>query len=749
MSSTEAKVVAIVTSGGDSAGMNAAVRASARAALSRGWKVVAVYEGYEGLVAGGDKFLKVMTWADAAGLLAQGGTALGTARCPEFRTRAGRVKAAANLYALGVTDLVMIGGDGSLTGANLFRQEWPELVEEAVSAGMIEKREGESAVLGMVGMVGSIDNDMIGTDMTIGAATALLRIVEAVDNLSTTAGSHRRTFVVEVMGRHCGWLALMAATATGADYVFLPECPVPDWEKSVCDALSKGRNLGTRYSTVILSEGATDVDGNDITAGMVSEVIERELDHDTRVTILGHVQRGGAPCAYDRILATLMGVEAIEVLAGQSAGDEAQLIATDGRDFVRRPLMACVADTRAVADARKAKDWDAAAIARGPLFKTLFQTYRDLRRGPRPGAPPPGSAGNVAVIHVGAAAPGMNTAVRAVARLLTNASYNVFGVRDSFYGLHHAGEEAWMELTWATVAEWSGKGGANLGTARWVPTTPEDLFSVAKAFESKSIVGVVLIGGYECFGTAHALAASGIAALGVPWVVIPTTISNNAPGTGYSIGTDTALNVIVDGLDRIKESATSSLRRVFTVEVHGSKCGWLAVMSGLAGGAEITYHPEDGLSLDQVANDLVRIRKRFEGGSRMAVIVQTDGTNPSYTTEFVGRMAAEEGKGFWTTRGAQLGHLQQGGAPSPLDRMRAVDLGAAAVETLIGAVKNGAKNGRVRVFGVGTNDGGGTYVTAIDELEHDCDKKARRPLDQWWMKHSEVAESLSWPSNSS
>ena len=208
---TVTKNLAVLTSGGDAQGMNAAVRAVVRTALDRGMNVYAIYEGYQGMVDGGDRIRK-MTWDSVGGILQKGGTVIGTARCDDFRTREGRRQAARNLLEHEIDSLVVIGGDGSLTGANIFRQEWPDLLAELVQTGQVSQEVAtRRSNLTVVGLVGSIDNDMYGTDMTIGTDTALHRIVEAIDAISSTAASHQRTFVVKVMGRNCGYLALMSA----------------------------------------------------------------------------------------------------------------------------------------------------------------------------------------------------------------------------------------------------------------------------------------------------------------------------------------------------------------------------------------------------------------------------------------------------------------------------------------------------------------------------------------------------------
>jgi 6-phosphofructokinase len=206
-----------------------------------------------GLVDGGDK-IKQLSWEDVRGFLSLGGTVIGTARCMAFRERQGRLTAAYNMVKNGIDALIVIGGDGSLTGADKLRAEWKGLLDELVSMGKFTADEVSHyrEDLAIVGLVGSIDNDMSCTDLTIGAVTSLHRICESLDSLSSTATSHQRAFVVEVMGRHCGWLALMAGIATGADWVFLPERPPPldtakygdNWEDEMCETVSQYRKMG-------------------------------------------------------------------------------------------------------------------------------------------------------------------------------------------------------------------------------------------------------------------------------------------------------------------------------------------------------------------------------------------------------------------------------------------------------------------------------------------------------------------------
>lgn len=235
--------IAMMTSGGDAPGMNGAVRAVVRMSITLGCEAYCILEGYEGLVQGG-KLIKKMEWPDVRGWLSEGGTLIGTARCKAFYERAGRLQAAKNMILNGIDALIICGGDGSLTGADKFRSEWPGLLEELVREGELTAEAIKPFThLNIVGLVGSIDNDMSGTDATIGAFSALGRICELVDYIEATASSHSRAFVIEVMGRHCGWLALMAGVATGADFVFIPEKPrSDDWREEMCKIVSRVGN---------------------------------------------------------------------------------------------------------------------------------------------------------------------------------------------------------------------------------------------------------------------------------------------------------------------------------------------------------------------------------------------------------------------------------------------------------------------------------------------------------------------------
>lgn len=283
-------------------------------------------------------------------LYTQGGTVIGSARCPAFRTVEGRRKAAANLVKNEINCLIAIGGDGTLTGADLFKKEWPQLLADLVKQEEITQDMAQRhCYLSIIGMVGSIDNDMCGFSMTIGCDTALHRICESVDALTTTAQSHQRTFIIEVMGRNCGFLAVMTALACGADYVLVPENPpdTDDWRTAMADSLRRRRRY-TNFSLVIVAEGATDRQRKPITSNDVKKVCEEMLGHDTRVTTLGHVQRGGSPSAYDRIMSARCGAEAALAVLNATPTTPSRIVGVRWNKMIQVDLTEAVAQTREV-----------------------------------------------------------------------------------------------------------------------------------------------------------------------------------------------------------------------------------------------------------------------------------------------------------------------------------------------------------------------------------------------------------------
>jgi 6-phosphofructokinase 1 len=717
------KRIGILTSGGDAPGMNAAVRAVVRTALTLGAAVYAIYEGYQGMVDGGDG-IRELVWEDVGNVLGKGGTMIGTFRSKDFREYEGRKRAAENLLANGIDRLVVIGGDGSLSGLDQFRSEWSQILSELLAEGRISQKlaDGHPALM-FAGLVGSIDNDLVGTDMTIGADTALHRIVEAIDDLSSTAASHQRSFVVEVMGRHCGYLALMSAIAGGCDYVLIPESPPePGWEQQMCAALRRARKAGRRDSMVVVAEGACDRAGQPITSEYVRRTIEETLAEDARVTILGHVQRGGSPSAYDRWASTWLGYEAVIEVLNATAGTTGPVLGFRGNRVHRAPLVEAVAQTRQVPELIRSGDFAAAMELRGGSFTESVRIFNEMVS---PSRIEPGAASKrIAIIHGGGLAPGMNAAASDAVRLGISRGYTMLGVHGGFPGLR---DGAITELNWGDVEGWL-VGGADLGTRRTVPTV-EELYRISRALEEHRVDALMMIGGWNGYEAAHLMHSERqkFPACGLPIVCIPATIDNNLPGSELAVGTDTALNVITEAIDRIKMSGAAS-RRAFVVETMGRHCGYLALMGALAGGAERVYLHEEGISLNSLIDDVEWLRKSFASGRKLFLAVRNEMANQLYTTDFLARLLEQESQGLYDVRQNVLGHIQQGGCPTPFDRLLAVRLVSRALDQL----SDGFESGQAQSFYLGLVD---AKVTArsLDHMMDEMDAEFRRPKDQWWL----------------
>lgn len=313
--SNEIRCIGLLTSGGDAPGMNAAIRAVTRAAIFNNIRVKAIYRGYKGLITGE---IKEFQTQNVSNIIQQGGTILKSARCAEFRTVEGRAEAYSSLQKEEIDALVVIGGDGTFTGARIFSQEYN---------------------IPIVGLPGTIDNDLFGTDYTIGYDTALNTIIDAVDKIRDTASSHDRLFFIEVMGRDAGFLALNSALASGAEAAIIPEreTKVDQLEELIKNGFRKSKNS----SIVIVSESEITGGAN----GLAERMRREHPEYDVRVSILGHIQRGGSPTAYDRILAGRMGVAAIDALMD---GLRNIMIGVVDNEIVHVPLAKAIKDDKPV-----------------------------------------------------------------------------------------------------------------------------------------------------------------------------------------------------------------------------------------------------------------------------------------------------------------------------------------------------------------------------------------------------------------
>ncbi|MBW0490176.1 hypothetical protein O181_029891 [Austropuccinia psidii MF-1] len=806
--------IAVLTSGGDSPGMNPAVRSVVRMGIAKSCQVYIIREGYEGLVRGNEscptldqisllsvspktsgrplstnfistycsgdslkqgeadselkgQYIIRVGWDDVGTFLSEGGTLIGTQRSKAFRELEGRRKAALNLILHGINALIVCGGDGSLTGADKLRAEWPDHVAALLESKAITPQQAETYTrLIIVGLVGSIDNDMAMTDITIGAPSALHRICEAIDNISSTASSHSRAFVVEVMGRNCGWLALMAGMSSGADYVFIPEKPpaYDDWEHELCEALRKHREVGKRKSIVIVAEGAIDKNLKPIKADYIASILTDRLKLDTRVTTLGHTQRGGKPCAFDRMLATLQGIEAVEAaleLARNQSG-ESPLIGIRENEIIRVPLMKAVQMTHDVATAISNKDFKRAMSLRDYAYRNSFDAFAATTRLDNRIKLPESQQMRVGIMHIGAPAGGMNAATRAAVRYCLTRGHTPLAIHNSWTGLMSG---LVHELGWLKVDQWMTRGGSELGTNRKLPSA-ENIEEIVDRIRQFKLDGLLLIGGFEVLRSLIFFdqVKNKYKELNIPMIHLPATISNNVPVTEWSLGSDTSVNVLVDACDTIRQSATASRNRVFVVETQGGQCGYIAMLGALATGAAVVHTPEAPVTLNQIAADVQFLKRRYmadrKGDAQGRLLIRCDKASATYTNDVITKILTEEGKGLFDARQVSLGHTLQGSIPSPRDRTQAVALSIKCIEfleshsekvdrselrilpdrnTIQPAVEKASGDPDLR-YGTIVTTGGLVRIASLKEMVGQADVAMRRGKSAWWLQMRKVVE---------
>ncbi|CAG8577502.1 9622_t:CDS:10 [Acaulospora colombiana] len=765
--------VAVLTSGGDSAGMNAAVRAVVKQAIVRGCETYIVREGYEGLVRGNEeavgsndesgyvtppngesrgveanlrfgygsllkdgesdsvdtpgakslkgRYIVRVGWDDVRGWMGEGGTIIGTARCAAFRTIEGRTKATLNLIKEGINALVVCGGDGSLTGADKLRAEWPELVQSLRQSGNITEEQANTYQhLVIVGLVGSIDNDMAMTDLTIGAPTALHRICESMDNISSTASSHSRAFVIEQF-----FSEYEGECSGGADFVFIPECPPTsdDWEEEMCEVIK--REPTTRTST---RSNQT----------MLKIFYATSYNWILELPLLDTLNEEGDP-------PTLQGVEAVNALLESTPDTPSYMIGINENKISRVPLVEAVQQTQAVATAIGNKDFVKATDLRDPEFKESFQGFLTVSSLDPKHMLPKEKHLRIAIMHIGAPAGGMNAATRTAARYCLAHGHTPLAVQNGFKGLL---DDSIYPLSWLKVDSWMTRGGSELGTNRFLPK--EDLGAIASKFQKHGIDGLFMIGGFEAFSALLTLeeARKHYPQFYIPMVHLPATLSNNVPLTEFSLGSDTSLNALVDACDSIKQSASASRNRVFIVETQGGTYSLIDVQTG----AVLVYSPEVGMNLNALRSDIKFLKRRYEldekGKAEGRLVLKSEKASSVFTLDIITNVLKEEGGSLFDARSASLGHTLQGGIPSPMDRARAARLSLKCmnfIEEHAWALKAQPEKGRKpkkSSAAVITITGSSVNFTQVQDLVEHADMKNRRGENVWWAEYKELAEIL-------
>jgi 6-phosphofructokinase 1 len=415
------------------------------------------------------------------------------------------------------------------------------------------------------------------------------------------------------------------------------------------------------------------------------------------------------------------------------------LIAIRNNKIVRLPLMECVEKTHEINRAIQDCDFDKVMDLRGSGFRTAFQILRTLTRA-LPHEPLPGQRRlRIGLMNAGGPSPGMNAAMRAAVRLAGDQGHVLLGVRRGFRGLI---ENDLFEMKWMSVSGWAPMGGSELGTSRKVPTG-SDFYAIAKNLEEHEVDALLIVGGLAGYIAAECLLAErdNFPAFKIPIVCVPASINNNLPSADHSIGADTALNSITDVVDKIKQSAVAS-NRCFVVEVMGRYCGYLALMSALATGAERVYLHEEGIRLVDLEQDIAQLIHGFTHGKRLGLMVRNERANPLYTTQFLAALFEEEGGDLFDVRISVLGHLQQGGDPSPYDRILAVRLADRAVDFIENWHTEPEEDLSIVCCGY---QGGELRVTPIEEAMRRMDREFLRPKKQWWMELRPIAKMLATP----
>lgn len=363
----------------------------------------------------------------------------------------------------------------------------------------------------------------------------------------------------------------------------------------------------------------------------------------------------------------------------------------------------------------------------------------------------------IAIIHVGAPAGGMNPATRAAVAYCVARGHTPIAIHNGFPGLcrHHADKPlgSVREVPWLESDAWVNEGGSEIGTNRSLPG--EDMAKTAECFDIYKFDALFIVGGFEAFTAASQLrsARDKYPVFKIPLVVLPATISNNVPGTEYSLGSDTCLNTLVNFCDVIRQSASSSRRRVFVIETQGGRSGYIATTAGLAIGAYAVYIPEEGIDIKMLARDIDYLRHSFgtdRGASNAGkIILRNERASSTYTTQFIADIIKEEAKGRFESRPAVPGHFQQGGKPSPMDRVRALRMGIKCMQHIesfagLSAEQIASNEQSSVVIGVRGSELVFSPMSGKDGLEEtDTDWKERRPKNEFWMKLRPLVDTLS------
>jgi 6-phosphofructokinase 1 len=430
-------------------------------------------------------------------------------------------------------------------------------------------------------------------------------------------------------------------------------------------------------------------------------------------------------------MSTVLGYAAVKYLMAHSEDMESKIIALQNNTVKAIPLMESIKKTQSIVSLLANRDFDGAIDLRGGSFRGSLSTFDTLSTA-QPDLQVDDKTLNILVMNAGTLAPGMNAAIRTAVRLGIDKGHRVIGVRNGVKGLI---KNEITELKWMDVEDWTSTGGSELGTNRKEPAN-RDFYEISKNLEAHRIDAMLIVGGVTGYRSAYRFLEkrNEFPAFDIPIMCLPATINNNLPGTDFSLGADTALNSIIDAVDKVKESAVAN-QRVFVVEVMGRYCGFLTMLSGLATGAEKVYLHENGITLQDLQDDVNMFKKAFLDGKRMGLVLKSENANHIYTTPFISALYEEDGGDIFDVRQTILGHVQQGGNPSCFDRSMATKMASKSIEFLVASVEGGRND----VVSIGLHGGHLDYRN-LEDLEKLMDLQYERPKEQWWMKLEEIID---------
>nr|KAI8756949.1 ATP-dependent 6-phosphofructokinase-like [Biomphalaria glabrata] len=734
-------VIGIVTAGDDAQGMNSAISAVVKMAYYLGSTVFYIKNGFRGMVEGDDNYV-MATWYSTMNIVGKGGTTIKTFKCPEFADRSARLKAAKNLVEHGILKIIAIGGDGTLKGIWALYNDWLSLLRELDDRDMVNRTLLQSSRrLRVVGIVSSIVNDVCGTDMSIGANSATQRILETLDAIMTNASSSQTAFIVEVMGKTSGYLTLASGVACDASMIFLPEWPPQgDWKEELCNKVRDDLLIRQQGLMIIKSEGATDVQGQPITAEEISKVLREKLKIISQITVLGHFQSGGVPTAYDRLLGIRMGSEA--VLLMKDGPLDACIVTIKGCEMGFMSLEKCLGFTNATEKFLAEKDFSNVVRRRGKNFQCLLSSYvllHSMRSSPVSSMAILAGIRRVGIIQVGMDTLGQCIVCKAFVGYCQSRGYAVIGIKDGFEGLLR---RQFIPLSWDIVKNWTSENDC-LGSGKQAAEYYQ-LDSLDAAVNELNICGLILLGSFSAYESLCTLYEARLQYknLGIPMCMVPTGILNNVPGSDITVGCDSALNEYVTYCDKMTRVAHASKNYVYVIETMCENAGYLTTLAAVCSEADAAYISLEPFTLNDLLKDADHVKRKIQqSGCRSALILIGTNSSEFYNTDFVRQLFAEEGKGVFSCKKGVMGHVQLGGHISVWDRQNAIIHGFRAGEWLLNYVDNVPVSPEGILYDPGPNAKVVLSVSkrnikfkTIARLICETDFGTQNPTFNWWMK---------------